>query len=120
MMDNLVNSISFNFRQIPYQPSPVQGKAFTATSHAVVTWEWLILPFFELAGSLIFLIIVMIQMRKVGLSVPWTNSTLAYFFHGLDERPVRGVVHQSEEEMAEELEVNFGRDGDWGYSVIVK
>ncbi|EEA19442.1 conserved hypothetical protein [Talaromyces marneffei ATCC 18224] len=120
MMDNLVNSISLNMRQISYQPPPVRGLAFTATSHAVVTWEWLILPFFELAGSLVFLIIVIIQKRQGGLPVPWTNSTLAYFFHGLDERPVRGVVHQSEEKMAEELEVRFERDDDGGHLVIVK
>lgn len=120
MMDNLVNSISLNLRQISYQPSPVRGKAFTATSHAVVTWEWLILPFFELAGSLVFLIIVMIQTRQTGLPVPWTNSTLAYFFHGLDERPVHGVVSQSEEKLAEKLEVKFERDLDGGHLVIVK
>jgi hypothetical protein len=98
----------------------VRGNAFTATSHAVVTWEWLILPFFELVGSLVFLITVMIQTRQGGLSVPWTNSTLAYFFHGLDERPVRGLVHQSEEKMAEELEVKFERGGDGGHLFIVK
>jgi hypothetical protein len=120
MMDNLVNSISLNLRQISYQPHPVRGKAFTATSHAVVSWEWLILPFFELVGSLVFLIIVMIQTGQGGLSVPWTNSTLAYFFHGLDERPVRGVVYQSEEKMAEELQVKFQRGGDGGHLVIVK
>lgn len=120
MMDNLVNSISLNLRQIPYQPPPVRGQAFTATSHAVVTWEWLILPFFELAGSLVFLIIVIIQTRQGGLSVPWTNSTLAYFFHGLDKRPVRGVVYTSEEKMAEDLEVKLERDSDGGHLVIVK
>jgi hypothetical protein len=48
------------------------------------------------------------------------NSTLAYFFHGLDERPVRGVVYQSEEKMAEELQVKFERGGDGGHLVIVK
>lgn len=120
MMDNLANSISLSLRSIDYQPSPVVGKAFTATSHAVVTWEWLILPFFELAGSLVFLIIVMIQTRQRGLSVPWTNSTLAYFFHGLDERPARGVVSQSEEKLAEELQVKLERDLDGGHLVIVK
>lgn len=120
MMDNLANSISLNLRQISYQPPPVRGRAFTATSHAVVTWEWLILPFFELVGSLVFLIIVIIQTRQGGLPVPWMNSTLAYFFHGLDERPVRGLVHQSEEKLAEELEVKFERGGDGGHLVIVK
>jgi hypothetical protein len=120
MMDNLVNSISLNLRQISYQPPPVRGQAFTATSHAVVTWEWLILPFFELAGSLVFLIIVIIQTRQGGLSVPWTNSTSAYFFHGLDKRPVPGVVYKSEEEMAEDLEVRLERDSDGGHLVIVK
>ncbi|KUL83997.1 hypothetical protein ZTR_07092 [Talaromyces verruculosus] len=112
--------IALNLRQISHQRLPVRGKAFTATSHAVITWEWLILPFFELVGSLVFLIIVMIQTRQGGLSVPWTNSTLAYFFHGLDERPVRGVVYQSEEKMAEELQVKFERGGDGGHLVIVK
>lgn len=120
MMDNLANSISLNLRSVSYQPSPVVGKAFTATSHAVVTWEWLILPFFELAGSLVFLIVVMIQTRQRGLSVPWSNSTFAYFFHGLDERPARGVVSQSEEKLAEKLQVKLERDLDGGHLVLVK
>lgn len=119
MMDNLANSMSLQLRKTSYQPPPVRGKSFTATSRAVVTWEWLILPFFELVGSLVFLIIVMIQTRQGGLSVPWTNSTLAYFFHGLDERPGRGTFHQSEEKMAEELEVKLGHDGGGVHLVIV-
>lgn len=120
MMDNLANSISLNLRSVSYQPSPVVGKAFTATSHAVVTWEWLILPFFELAGSLVFLIVVMIQTRQRGLSIPWSNSTFAYFFHGLDERPARGVVSQSEEKLAEQLQVKLEPDLDGGHLVLVK
>jgi hypothetical protein len=93
-IDNLASSLSLNLRTIPYQPPPIPGKAFYPTSHAVVTWQWLILPLFELIGSLIFLIAVMVETRKRGL-MPWTNSVLAYFFHGLDERPLKQHVRES-------------------------
>ncbi|PNP51314.1 hypothetical protein THARTR1_08071 [Trichoderma harzianum] len=101
LMDNLANSLSLSLRSASYQPSPAHGKAFSPMSHAVVTWEWLILPAFELVASLVFLVIVMMRTRKAGL-VPWTNNILAVFFHGFDQRPVIHGVDESETAMEKE------------------
>lgn len=103
LMDNLANSLSLSLRSASYQPSPTHGKAFSPISHAVVTWEWLILPAFELVASLVFLVIVMMRTRKAGL-VPWTNNILAVFFHGLDQRLLISGVDESETAMEKESE----------------
>ncbi|KAF2742949.1 hypothetical protein M011DRAFT_462072 [Sporormia fimetaria CBS 119925] len=60
LMDQLARSISLNLRITKDQPPVVQGKAFTAISHAVVSWAWLVLPMVELVGSLVFLVVVMV------------------------------------------------------------
>ncbi|KAL6832197.1 hypothetical protein V8C40DRAFT_238077 [Trichoderma camerunense] len=101
LMDNLANSLSLSLRSASYQPSPTHGKAFSPISHAVVTWEWLILPAFELVASLVFLVIVMMRTRKAGL-VPWTNNILAVFFHGFDQRPIIDGADESETAMEKE------------------
>ncbi|KAL7796193.1 hypothetical protein V8C43DRAFT_21206 [Trichoderma afarasin] len=101
LMDNLANSLSLSLRSASYQPSPTHGKAFSPISHAVVTWEWLILPAFELVASLVFLVIVMMRTRKAGL-VPWTNNILAVFFHGFDQRPIIDGADESEMAMEKE------------------
>ncbi|KAF2815304.1 uncharacterized protein BDZ99DRAFT_378589 [Mytilinidion resinicola] len=122
LIDNLANSLSLNLRTIPYQPPRVPGKAFTSTSHAVVTWQWLILPLFELVGSLAFLIAVMVETRKRGL-VPWTNNVLACLFHGLDERFFGWHVLESEEAMedkARKLLIEFKPNQDGGRLVVAK
>ncbi|KAK2763923.1 hypothetical protein FQN54_009542 [Arachnomyces sp. PD_36] len=122
LMDNLAKSLSRSLRDIPYQPSPVRGKAFTSTSHAVVTWEWLILPIFELIGSLVFLIAVIMETRKRGL-VPWTNNVLAYFFHGLDEGPLGRNFRESQDVMEDEARetlMEFQPHKDGGRLVIAK
>jgi hypothetical protein len=85
-MDNLARSLSLSLRQISYQPTPVQGKAFSTVTRAVVTWEWLILPIFELVASLALLLLVMRKSSRNGL-VPWTDDILPVLFHGLDELP---------------------------------
>ncbi|KAJ4860017.1 hypothetical protein T069G_05005 [Trichoderma breve] len=101
LMDNLANSLSLSLRSASYQPSPTHGQAFSPISHAVVTWEWLILPAFELVASLVFLVIVMMRTRKAGL-VPWTNNILAVFFHGFDQRPIIDGADESETAMEKE------------------
>lgn len=101
LMDNLANSLSLSLRSASYQPSPIHGKAFAPISHAVVTWEWLILPAFELVASLVFLLIVMMRTSRAGL-VPWTNNILAVFFHGFDKRPAMHGIDESETAMEKE------------------
>ena len=112
LMDNLANSLSLNLRATPYQPSPVHGSAYCSASHATVTWEWLILPLFELIGSLVFLIAVVVETRKRDM-VPWANNILAYFFHGLDERPLGKHLCETQDTMqaeARELMIEFQSD----------
>lgn len=121
LMDNLANSLSLNLRQISYQPS-VKGNAFSSTSHAVVTWEWLILPLIELVASLVFLIAVMVETSKNGL-LPWTNNVLALFFHGLDERPLGRRVRESGDHMrdkAREVMMEFDRHKNGGRLFITE
>lgn len=101
LMDNLAHSMSLSLRSAAYQPSPIHGDAFSPVSHAVVTWEWLILPAFELVASLVFLVLVMLRTRKAGL-IPWTNSILAAFYHGFDQRPSMSGVDDSESALEEE------------------
>ena len=111
-MDNIANSLSQSLRNISYQPAPVHGQSFTATSHAEVTWEWLIFPLVELVAGLVLLIMTMVQTRKAGL-LPWTNNVLPYFFHGLDQRPAGQHFGESATDMgeeAEELMVEFRRE----------
>lgn len=115
MINNLAHSLSLSLRQIKYQPV-VHGKTFSTTTAAVVTWAWLTLPLFELAASLIFLIIVMMKTNKEGLS-PWSNNILAYLFHGLSERPSNRRVEESQgdmEDSARGLLVGFQRHEDGG------
>ncbi|PNP44147.1 hypothetical protein TGAMA5MH_04434 [Trichoderma gamsii] len=101
LMDNLAHSMSLSLRSAAYQPSPTNGLAFSPVSHAVVTWEWLILPAFELIASLVFLVLVTLRTRKAGL-VPWTNNILAIFYHGFDRRPSMSGVDDSESALEEE------------------
>jgi hypothetical protein len=109
LMDNLASSLSVNLRTTKYQPRPVPGTAFSPISHVIVTWEWLTLPLFELVGTLVFLIAVMIESRKRRLE-PWTTNILATLFHGFDERPIRPHVQEKESSMNQEacnLEMEF-------------
>jgi hypothetical protein len=121
LIDKLAQSLSLSLRDIPYQPAPVVGRAFTIGNHAVVIWPWLVLPIIELIGSLVFLVAVMLETNKAGL-VPWTNNPLAYFFHGFDERPFHGDVCKSQRAMEQEargLLVEFQTHGDGGRLVVV-
>ncbi|KAM0446006.1 hypothetical protein ACHAO4_009594 [Trichoderma viride] len=101
LMDNFANSMSLSLRSAAYQPAPTHGDAFSPVSHAVVTWEWLILPAFELIASLVFLVLVTLRTRKAGLT-PWTNNILAVFYHGFDQRPSMSGVDDSESALEEE------------------
>jgi hypothetical protein len=100
LMDNLANSLSLSMRTIPYQPSPVVGKAFYPVTHAVVTWEWLILPVFELLTSLVLLLVIR-QSSQSSLA-PWTNDILASLFHGLDKRPPGQHTCKTQRDMEDE------------------
>ncbi|KAL7928955.1 hypothetical protein V8C35DRAFT_207509 [Trichoderma chlorosporum] len=116
LMDNLANSLSLSLRTTSYQPSPTRGEAFAPVSHAVVTWEWLILPAFELVASLVFLVMVILRTRKAGLT-PWTDNILAVFYHGFDQRPVLQSTDESEtalEEEAHGLLVQFQANEEGG------
>jgi hypothetical protein len=122
LVDNLARTLSLGLRNPAYQPAPVQGKAFTSTTHAVVTWPWLILPAFELLGSLGFLTAVILETRRKNI-VPWTNNVLAYFFHRLDERPLRGsecIGQRDMEGRARGMVMEFQRYKGGGHLVVDK
>ena len=79
------------------------------------------MPAVELVASLVFLVIVMLETRKAGL-VPWTNNPLAYFFHGFDERPLRGNDFKTQSLMEREargLMVQFRKHDEGGRLVVV-
>ena len=119
LIDNLAKRLSLGLREIQHQPL-AHGKAFSSTTYAVVTWPWLILPLFELLGSLVFLIAAMVKTRQGGL-VPWTNNVLPYFFHGLNERPPGRHRHESQDamsDMARELLWEFQPHENGGHLVI--
>lgn len=121
LMDNLANSMSLSLRNAAYQPAPTHGDAFSPVSHAVVTWEWLILPAFELIASLVFLVLVMLRTRKAGL-IPWTNNILAVFYHGLNQRPSMSSADDSESALEKEshgLLVQFQAREEGGRLAIV-
>ncbi|KAJ4355167.1 hypothetical protein N0V95_003190 [Ascochyta clinopodiicola] len=121
VMENLAEAMSLGLKNLPYQPAPVQGKAFTNTTYAVVTWPWLILPALDLVGSLAFLVAIMFETRKRDM-VPWTNNVLAYFFHGL-QQPVaeEGLLSPAQmEEKAKGLIMEFWKDEDGGRLVVGK
>ena len=120
LMNNLANSLSQQLRTLRYQ-TPLTGNAFTASSRAVVRWEWLTLPIVELVGSLALLIIVLIETRKHHLH-SWSFNVLALFFHGLDERPVDGGIHGSQKAMqqgAKKMFVEFRPREEGGRLVIL-
>jgi hypothetical protein len=55
--------------------------------------------------------------------VLWTNNLLAYFFHGLDERPVAGEKCLSQDEMegrAKAMVMEFRQYEDGGRLVVDK
>ncbi|KAI0184134.1 hypothetical protein EV127DRAFT_375510 [Xylaria flabelliformis] len=120
LMGNLANSFSLNFRTIKYQPAPVSGKAFAPNSRAVVVWEWLILPIFELVATLLLLVAVISETKRKDM-VPWGNSALAYVFHGLNKRPEGGSYRESQDDMeksARELLVEFEPYDNGGHLVV--
>ncbi|TRX88464.1 hypothetical protein FHL15_010654 [Xylaria flabelliformis] len=120
LMDNLANSFSLNFRTIKYQPPPVSGKASAPNSRAVVVWEWLILPIFELVATLLLLVAVILETKRKDM-VPWGNSALAYIFHGLNKRPEGGSYRESQDDMeksARELLVEFEPYDNGGHLVV--
>ncbi|KZM21661.1 hypothetical protein ST47_g7179 [Ascochyta rabiei] len=121
LMQNLAEAMSLGLRNLPYQPAPVRGRAFTTTTRAVVTWPWLILPALELVGSLAFLIAIMVETRRRNM-VPWTNNVLAYFFHGLRQPVVeeRLLSPAQMEEKAKGLLIKFWKDKDGGQLVVEK
>ncbi|KAI1314073.1 hypothetical protein F5Y03DRAFT_3132 [Xylaria venustula] len=98
LMDNLANSLSVSLRTIKYQPPLIDEQAFTPNSQAVVVWEWLILPVFELIATLLLLIVIILETEKKGM-VPWGNSALAYVFHGLNKRPDDWSQSESQHDM---------------------
>ncbi|KAI0860094.1 hypothetical protein F4860DRAFT_515354 [Xylaria cubensis] len=120
LMGNLANSFSLNFRTIKYQPAPVSGKAFASNSRAVVVWEWLILPIFELVATLLLLVAVIFETKRKDM-VLWGNSALAYVFHGLNKRPEGGSYRESQDDMeksARELLVEFEPYDTGGHLVV--
>jgi hypothetical protein len=122
LIESLAQSLSISLRDISYQPQrDAVGKAFTIGNHAVVRWPWLILPAVELLASLVFLVAVMLETKKAGM-VPWTNNPLAYFFHGFDQRPLRGNDYKTQRIMEKEargLMVEFRKHEDGGRLVVV-
>ena len=102
-MSRVADAITVKLRSVSYQEPSIHGKAFGQTSQAVVTWEWLILPVFELTTGLILLFVVIIQTKSAGLR-PWTNSVLPYLFHGFDQRPSDRGPHEDLEFMKQEAE----------------
>ncbi|KAF2727221.1 hypothetical protein EJ04DRAFT_595782 [Polyplosphaeria fusca] len=119
LMNNVANSLSLSLRSMPRQPT-VSGQALSMTSHARVRWEWLALPLFELVATLVFLITVIIKTRRQGLQ-PWSNNVLAYFFHGLDDRPVGVMAPQTVmESKAKQILVEFVPHSDGGRLVPIK
>ena len=120
LMDNLANGLTQALRSLPYQ-TPIVGQAFTASSHAIVRWPWLILPAVELIGSLIILIVVLVETRKQRC-YSWSNNVLPFFFHGLDERPLNSGICRSQEAMeieAKKLFVEFRPNEEGGRLVIL-
>ncbi|KAI0109699.1 hypothetical protein GGR51DRAFT_569932 [Nemania sp. FL0031] len=120
LMDNLANVLSFEFRTFKYQPPPANGTAFAPDSRAVVVWEWLILPAFELVATLFLLVAVILETKRKDL-VPWGNSALAYIFHGLNQRPEGGSYRETQDDMeksARELLVKFELYDNGGHLVV--
>ncbi len=120
LMDNLANSLSLGLRTLTKDNVAI-GNSISSTSHAVVRWPWLILPILELLGSLVLLIIVLRQTKKQGLH-SWSNNVLAFFFHGLDERPSDGKVYGSQTDMedrAKGMLVELQPSQDGGRLVIL-
>ena len=123
LMDNLANSLSLTLRTLDSASNSDQaiGNSMTSSSRAVVRWPWLTLLIVELVGSLLLLVIVLIQTKKNGLH-SWSNNILAIFFHGLDERPVDGKAYGSQTAMngrAKKMLVELQQSDDGGRLVIL-
>jgi hypothetical protein len=116
-MDNLAGSMSLALRQLPYQPAPDKGFAYSSISYFFVNWFALIFPLVVLASSLVFFIAVIVETKRKGL-VPWSNNILATLFHGLDQRPGGRSFHDyqsSMEDDAREYLLEFRDDGESGH-----
>ena len=124
LMDNLANSLSLKLRTLDsdYDDNAyITGNSITASSRAIVRWPWLTLLIVELVGSLLLLVIVLIQTKRNGLH-SWSNNILAVFFHGLDERPVDGKVYGSQTAMngrAKKMLIELQQSDDGGRLVIL-
>jgi hypothetical protein len=122
LMDNLANSLSLSLRNLSYQPRPAPGRAFTHVIQAIVTWEWLILPAFEILASLVLLLLVMHESREKGL-FPWANDILATLFHGFHTSFPGRQAQESRNDMEMEscqLLVEFVPHDDGGCLILVK
>ncbi|KAK7941343.1 uncharacterized protein PG986_013730 [Apiospora aurea] len=116
LMGNLANRLSLSLREIPDQPSAI-GQSTTALYLAFVRWGWLTLPVFELIGSLLFLVTVMVETKRRRMA-PWRNGILAALFHGFDQRPVAHDGGGGLEGEARQLLAEFRQDDESGGRLV--
>ena len=77
-MDNIATTMTSYFRDS--SNATVTGQAGQSEFYVHVNWPWVIFPVFLVIAATIFLMLVMVETKRLGARV-WKTSELALFFH---------------------------------------
>lgn len=90
-MSHLISTVALCMTNNIQQTSPVTtpesryfGTAYRESLLVQVRWEWLSLPVALVLFSVVFLVVIILKTRSVGL-MAWKGSALALLFSGVDE-----------------------------------
>jgi hypothetical protein len=71
---------------LPNKTQAITGSVSNPEVFVQVRWEWISLPIALCVGGAVFLAFTAFSTRMSGVGL-WKGSSLAYLYHGLDERP---------------------------------
>jgi len=87
VMPRLADSLTSLSLTLPNRTESITGSFSSPEVFVAVRWEWMSLPIFLCVCGAIFLAVTAFSSRIAGVGL-WKGSSLAYFYHGLEESPV--------------------------------
>ncbi|KAJ9613520.1 hypothetical protein H2200_003462 [Cladophialophora chaetospira] len=85
LMPIILQSLTFGVTEGPnYFTAPLPGSVQAERTYVDVSWWWLILPVLLNTVGIVFLVITVLETRRLNLPL-WKTSAMAMLYHGLDE-----------------------------------